>query len=212
MTTGASAIALPSPPRTSQPAAVRSSDIASETKRRCKRSPHASSIAAHRLDGVTQPPRGNNHAPCVPALPVIASTATPSSQRTKSGGRPSASTVSRCICACAASLARCSTPHASPANARPIPPSASQRPTEYRKAVRSSRDEMLSSLDSRGIAMPARLPDASCAGRSWRSTSVTCQPRAANRSLAAHPAMPAPITIASRTAGSGRTCGCQRGA
>jgi hypothetical protein len=51
--------------------------------------------------------------------------------------------------------------------------------------------------------MPARLPDASIAGCAWRSTSVTCQPRAHRRSQAAAPAIPAPSTIARRSGAEG---------
>ena len=58
---------------------------------------------------------------------------------------------------------------------------------------------MLSSFDSNGMKMPARLPDASLAGCAWRSIRVTFQPRAASRSQAAAPATPAPMTTARRS-------------
>jgi hypothetical protein len=67
----------------------------------------------------------------------------------------------------------------------------------------------LSSFDSSGMKMPARLPDASCAGASWRSISVTRHPRAHKRSQAAAPARPAPMTMA-RFDGVGGTDGCGR--
>jgi len=101
------------------------------------------------------------------------------------------------------SKASCSTPQAS--QSRPRCNRSSWRRVKP-KPARIICDKAVPWADNFRYSTPCGFPDASCAGAAWRSSTVTCQPRAARLAALALPARPAPITSAWRgpATGAGR--------